>query len=212
MSVITQRDFHATYGPGRPLCSCSPAYSTEKDVRVLTALADYFKCRRCLEIGCNTGATSAAILAGNDIIAEYIGVDLNKIWFVDNMPAGHFALTDPRFRLIQSACGLYDMQPSDLVPVDFVFVDADHSYKAIKYDTEFALEDLNPSGGVIAWHDYQHPNCPDVRKYIHEINDQPGQPPIVWVQGTTICYQVFEPVIGKYGNSKSKATETAAER
>jgi len=217
--IINLTDYHAKYGNGRP--AIKGAYSdiyvkSEKEIPVLTALVDHFKCRRILEIGCNTGATSAAILAGNDIITEYIGVDLNKIWYVDE-PAGHFALPDPRFRLVQSAGGLYDMKPADLAPVDFVFVDADHSYKAIKYDTEFARQALNPAGGVIAWHDYQHPNCPDVRKYIHEINDQPGQPPIIWVQGTTVCYQIIEAektVKGKSknANSKSKTSRIASQR
>lgn len=217
--IINLTEFHAQFGAGRPPIKESywdKSVRSDREVPILTALADYFKCRRVLEIGVNTGATSAAILAGNDIIAEYIGVDLNKIWFVDNMPAGHFALPDPRFRLIQSAGGLYDMKPADLAPVDFVFIDADHSYKAIKYDTEFARQALNPAGGVIVWHDYQHPNCPDVRKYIHEINDQPGQPPIVWVRDTTICYQIFEAKTvkgkSKNANSKSKTSRIAAKR
>ena len=214
--IINLADFHAKYGAGRP--PIKEAYRdksvrSDREVPVLTALADYFKCRRCLEIGVNTGATGAAILAGNDIIVEYIGVDLNKIWYVDE-PAGHFASSDPRFRLIQSAGGLYDMKPADLAPVDFVFVDADHSYQAIKYDTEFARQALNPAGGIVVWHDYQHPTCPDVRKYIHEINDQPGQSPIIWVQDTTVCYQIVEAktVKGKLknANSKSKTSRIAA--
>jgi spermidine synthase len=216
--IINLTDFHAQYGAGRPAIkgAHSDIYvKSEKEIPILTALVDHFKCRRVLEIGVNTGATSAAILAGNTVIEECIGVDLNKIWYVDE-PAGHFALPDPRFRLIQSAGGLYDMKPADLAPLDFVFIDADHSYKAIKYDTEFSRQALNPAGGVIAWHDYQHPNCPDVRKYIHEINDQPGQPPIVWVRDTTICYQIFEAKTvkgkSKNGNSKSKTSRIAAKR
>jgi len=190
--IISIQDFHAQFGPGRP--PIKEAYwdktvRCDVEIPILTALADHIKARRGLEIGCNTGATSAALLAGNSTIEEYVGVDLNKIWFVDNQPAGHFALSEPRFRLIQSAAGLYDLKPADIGPVNFIFVDADHSYQAIKYDTEFARQIIKP-GGVIVWHDYQHPTCPDVRKYIHEINDQPGQPPIVWVKGTTVCYQI----------------------
>ncbi len=63
MSVISKQDFQATYGPGRPPCKGSRGYTPEADIRVLTALADHFRVRRCLEIGCNVGATAAAMLA-----------------------------------------------------------------------------------------------------------------------------------------------------
>lgn len=188
MSVITIQDFHAIYGPGRPLCPGSPAYSTEKDVRVLTALADYFKVKRCLEIGCNIGATSAAMLAGNVTIEEYIGLDLPKIWFRDE-PAGHLALADPRFHLNQLEHGSRDIRDGDVEPQDFIFIDGAHDYESVKYDTALARTLLSP-GGIVAWHDYQHPNNPDVAKLIHEINDKPGVPPIIWVKGTWVCYQI----------------------
>lgn len=215
--IIDPKDFHAKYGPGRPPIKAAYWDKTircDKEVPVLTALADHFQCRRCLEIGCNTGATSAAILAGNPFITEYIGVDLPKIWFVDE-PAGHFAAHDARFNLMQLPNGSRDLKPGDIEPVDFIFIDADHVYVAVKHDTELARQLLAPSG-VIVWHDYQHPNNPDVRKYIHEINDRPGEPPIVWVRGTTICYQLFETQNGKgkshAGNEPRKKKGTPSTR
>lgn len=188
MSVITQADFHAIYGAGRGLCKGSPAYTTERDVRVLTALVDHFKARRCLEIGCNIGATSAAILNGNESIVEYIGLDLPKIWF-RNEPAGHLALHDPRFVLMQLENGSHDFKALCIDRPDFIFIDGAHDYAAVKYDTELALSIIAP-GGVIAWHDYQMPTNPDVAEYIHEINDKPGEPVIVWVKDTWVCYQI----------------------
>jgi len=189
--IINQVDFHAQFGAGRPAIKGSyfdKIVRCDIEVPILTALVDSIKAKRCLEIGVNTGATAAAILAGNKTITQYVGVDLMTIWY-DARAAGHFALEDPRFKLIQHPGGAYDIKPGEIKPVDFIFIDADHSYKAVKFDSELARKLINP-GGVIAWHDYQHPTCPDVRKYIHEINDQPGQTPIVWVQGTTICYQI----------------------
>ena len=189
--IISINEFHAKYGIGRP--PIKDAYwdqivRCDLEIPILTALVDHIQAKRCLEIGVNTGATAAAILADNITIEEYIGVDLMAIWYVE-APAGHFAEHDPRFKLIQHPGGAYDVQPGEIAPVDFIFIDADHSYKAVRSDTDLAWALLKP-GGIIAWHDYQHPTCPDVRKYIHEINDQPGQAPIVWVQGTTVCYQI----------------------
>jgi predicted O-methyltransferase YrrM len=50
--------------------------------------------------------------------------------------------------------------------MDFIFIDADHSYEFVKNDTEKALIMLRP-GGVIAWHDYAV-KSPGVVRYIQE--------------------------------------------
>jgi len=42
-----------------------------------------------------------------------------------------------------------------------VFVDAGHTYRYVKSDTEKALKMLRP-GGVILWHDYMQLLHPDV--------------------------------------------------
>jgi predicted O-methyltransferase YrrM len=190
MSVITSNDFHQIYGPGRPPCAGSPNYTPEKDIRVITALADHFRVKRCLEIGCNIGATAMAILQKNDIIREYVGVDLPEIWFNEaKAAAGYLALEDKRFRLLQLENGARDIKPGDIEPCDFIFIDGAHDYNSVKADTELAHSLLAP-GGIVVWHDYQHPKNPDVAKLIHEINDKPGVPPIVWVKGTWTAYKI----------------------
>lgn len=207
MSVITQSDFAKIYGPGRPPCAGSLNYTPESDIRVLTSLADHFQVKRCLEIGCNIGATAAAMLAGNTTIEEYIGVDLPAIWFNDaKAMAGHLALADPRFLLLQPENGARDIHPHDIEPVDLVFVDGAHDYASVKADTELAHALLAP-GGIIAWHDYQHPRNPDVAKLIHEINDKPGVPPIVWVKGTWTAYKITAATDAAQVEDKSDESE-----
>lgn len=194
MSVISIHDFQKQYGPGRPPCAGSPNYTPEADIRVLTALADHFGVKRCLEIGCNSGVTSAAILAGNKTIEAYIGVDLapGKTWYLRaGETPGCYALADPRFRLIQFEHGSRDILDGDIEPCDFVFIDGAHDYESVKYDTALAHALLAP-GGIIAWHDYQNPQNMDVTKLIHEINDKPGVPEIVWVKSTWTCYKIME--------------------
>lgn len=194
MSILSQLEFKAKYGVGRGALEAAPCIGStngvpcvatpEADVRVLTALVDHYKPKRCLEIGCNTGATSAAILKGNDSIQEYVGVDLPAIWFID-APAGQFAREDPRFRLIQLPCGSRDLKVSEMAKFDFIFIDGDHTGDGVRFDTELARQLIAP-GGIIAWHDYQHPQNPKVREYIDGIN---ADNRIVHIEGTWVCFE-----------------------
>lgn len=191
MSVITLDQFHKEFGPGRKphprAFGIDKCIKPELEAPVLTALVDHLKARRVVEIGINAGATAAAILAGNETIEEYIGIDLPKIWFVD-APAGQHALADPRLTILQPEHGARDIDPEEIGKVDFVFIDADHSYDAVSKDTDLARQLIRP-GGILAWHDYQHPGNPDVKKYIHAVNND-QEHPIVYADGTTICYQI----------------------
>lgn len=49
---------------------------------------------------------------------------------------------------------------------DMVFIDADHSYTAVERDTNNAIKKLR-SGGIIAYHDYDSPQDPDVAAYVN---------------------------------------------
>lgn len=61
--------------------------------------------------------------------------------------------------------------------LDFVFIDADHSYAAVKADIEAWLPKIK-SGGVLAGHDY---DFPDVRKAVNEaFGDLPEIEGHVW--------------------------------
>lgn len=73
-------------------------------------------------------------------------------------------------------------------PLDFIFIDGDHSYEAVKNDTEKALEILAP-GGCILWHDYT-PWIPGVFQYLDEFLHKC---PIQQIEGTTLAF--FEKTI-----------------
>lgn len=197
--IITLQKFHEQYGAGRPPLAGAfkdASINPTVEIPVLTALVDFIKAKRCLEIGCNTGATSAALLASNETIQEYIGLDLPVIWFTKEA-AGSCALQDPRFRLMQLENGSKDLHAGDIEPVDFCLIDGNHEYAWVGYDSQLARSLLNPAGGIIAWHDYGHPGNPGVKQYVHELNDKNfiadnKEPRICWVQGTTICFQHFQ--------------------
>lgn len=50
---------------------------------------------------------------------------------------------------------------------DFIFIDGDHRYEAVKNDIENALNILK-SGGILSGHDYTHPDWPGVKQAVDE--------------------------------------------
>lgn len=66
---------------------------------------------------------------------------------------------------------LGDSTTIDLAPVgrpEFVFVDAGHTYRYVKSDSERALN-LVVGGGVVVWHDYVQVLHPDVTQFLYEL-------------------------------------------
>jgi predicted O-methyltransferase YrrM len=66
--------------------------------------------------------------------------------------------------------------------VDFVFIDAAHSYDFVKSDTEKALE-LAAQGATVVWHDYSRA-CPEVQRVVAQ---QIPQFSPVALEGTSIA-------------------------
>ena len=52
-------------------------------------------------------------------------------------------------------------------PVDFIYIDGDHSYDGVKHDLEAWYPKVR-EGGIIAGHDYKHPTFPGVGLAVHE--------------------------------------------
>ena len=205
MSAIEKHDFEAMYGVGHGPVAGSPNYTPEHDIRVITALVDTFRPRRVLEIGCNVGATAAAILDGNKSIIEYVGLELSAMWFDAGKKAGEL-VTDERFKLVQLDVGSRDLDPDSLEPFDLIFIDGAHDYESVKFDTELSRKLLAPAG-VLIWHDYNHPRNPDVMKYIHEVN---AADTIVHVKKTWLCYEIIksaEKASKKNANDKKRPTK-----
>ena len=54
---------------------------------------------------------------------------------------------------------------------DFIFIDGDHRFEAVKADTEAALEFLQAGGGTLVWHDYYEgaPAWVGVKRYLDSL-------------------------------------------
>ncbi len=72
---------------------------------------------------------------------------------------------------------------TDKGPVDFVFIDAGHTYECVKSDTQEALKILAPKG-VLVWHDC-HPFWNGVYRYLNELA---LDLPIIRIEGSNLAY------------------------
>ena len=133
-----------------------------------------------VELGVAYGGNSASILSIDNVTKLY-GVDpyLHMDGYDDpmNLPQQEFdklyvsvlkRLDDKRYTHIRKT----SKEAVNDVPgqVDFIFIDADHSYEGVKEDIEIWFSKVR-IGGIISGHDYGHVNFPGVKKAVHEFFD-----------------------------------------
>ena len=137
-------------------------YLNDKETQILVDLVASVSPRVMIEFGCNLGLTARSILAKVSTLQRYIGIDVDfdhvttlrcQQSEVPMRPASY--VHDSRFKLILQDSR--SLQPIDLEPCDAVFIDGDHSERAVLHDSLLAHQLLKP-GGIIIWHDYQNPH------------------------------------------------------
>ena len=127
--------------------------------------------RKGIEIGVLFGGHAKAML-GNDCMRLLIGIDPYRIYEQEVVGIGDqsdfesvyaFAmerLTSDRYLHIRMTSDeAYQLLSADTRMFDFVFIDGLHTYEQIKKDLDH-YGDLVRKGGVIACHDYNHPDFP----------------------------------------------------
>lgn len=188
MSVISQTAFRELYGPGRGIQPHEDDRHTGQ--AFITALADHFRPARVLELGINVGETAKAILDNAPYVREYIGVDRPDMWYkrADSDRPGQL-MDDYRISILTPEGGTRGLQPGDIDPVDFIFVDDDHTRAAVEFSTRLAYG-LISRRGVIVWHDYNSPRDVGIREYLHEINERDRGGRIVHIEKTWLAYEI----------------------
>jgi len=119
------------------------------DTVMLAKIAKCLKPRRVLEIGSFRGYTAK-------LLAEHTGPETRIVAF-DRYPEHGEAYRDTaiaekidrRVGSVSDAAFAQDGPGS----YDLIFIDADHSYDAVKHDTQVMLPLLAPEG-MMVWHDY----------------------------------------------------------
>lgn len=149
--------------------------------------------KRILEIGCQNGRTAKAILSNRPDIEIYVGVDVppgtpaacavqkNETPSI----AGELALDDGRFYAIVSKDGSAALDFFSDGFFDAVFIDGDHSERAVLRDHETAQR-LTRRGGVIVHHDYHDLGTVGVREALLKLQAEGEK--LTHVQNTWLVY------------------------
>lgn len=164
------------------------------ELDVLIHLIRSVNARTVVEFGCNNGRTAAAVLRNVGTVERYVGVDVPTDYkFSCHVQAreaprvpGEYALADNRFELVLRQMGTLDLSSDDLPACDVVFIDGDHSRKAVKHDTELARA-LVRRGGLIIWHDDNGLPVVDVSPVLDEF--AAGGADIKHVAGTWLAFE-----------------------
>jgi len=155
------------------------------EAQVLASLTAYFQPKTIFEIGTYTGFSTMHLEKNAPCDAVVYTLDLPKdkteIVLKNDLNEAHrdikninlnkrryFHSDEGKNKIVElfGNSMTFDFSPYH-GKVDFVFIDANHSYAYVKSDTENALKMLSDRG-VILWHDYDFIH-PGVFKYINEL-------------------------------------------
>ncbi len=137
-----------------------------KDYLALAAILEQFQPKRIFEIGTYQGVTTDFIL---QVVpeAEVISIafinPLNSFFRkkynnseLSEKEVGSFVAKERRSRYYQMIGNSHAIKPKEFLkefgPMDFVFIDGDHSAKGVQQDTQLAKKILTDMG-TICWHD-----------------------------------------------------------
>lgn len=164
------------------------------ELDVLISLLKSVDARCVAEFGCNNGRTAAAILRNVATVERYIGVDVKPGYsFACKVQArevplvpGDLALDDPRFELLLRKRGTMDLTAADLPKCDAIFIDGDHSERAVRHDYALARSVVR-SGGIIVFHDDNGLDVVDVSRVLDDLSDCGAD--ITHVSGTWLAFE-----------------------
>jgi predicted O-methyltransferase YrrM len=147
-----------------------------------------------IEIGCQQGRTAKTILDHVPSLQRYIGIDIpfgkrtTLLCQRSEIPytAGLWVADNVRFALALCDHGSLELTADNLEPCDAVFIDGDHSAKAVLHDSYLAHL-LVRSGGIIVWHDYGNPAV-EVTQVLDQLCVQENWP-IYHVENTWLAYR-----------------------
>jgi predicted O-methyltransferase YrrM len=168
-------------------------YLSEVETTILVALIKSVRPKVMIEIGCQQGRTAKTILDHVPSLQRYIGIDIpfgkrtTLLCQRSEIPytAGLWVADNIRFALALCDHGSLELTADNLEPCDAVFIDGDHSAKAVLHDSYLAYE-LVRSGGIIVWHDMFNPAV-EVTQVLNRLVDEEHWP-IVSVADTWLAY------------------------
>ncbi len=145
----------------------------------LAAICRFRAPRRIFEIGTYLGSSTAIMAQNTPATTELWTLDLSEQEMqalnLDFAVGRDFVGTRHAAKITQLRG---DSRKFDFSPykgkMDLVFVDANHAYPFVKFDTQVAFDLLAP-GGIIIWDDYvwgDYPECAGVARHLNELHLQ----------------------------------------
>jgi len=133
-----------------------PHGSLETDYALLKCLARTFEKCRYLEIGAGWGESVANVssVADDCVSLSLSDEEMRKEGYSDQFikTSRFFSKNLPNVTVIGHNSQTFDF--STIGKFDLIFVDGDHSYEAIKKDSENVFKLLKNEKSIIVWHDY----------------------------------------------------------
>jgi Methyltransferase domain len=153
------------------------------DVAIILKIVVCHHPKKLLEVGSFRGYTAL-------YLAQHIATDA-RIVTVDLDPQHGEAYQNTRYadqidrRIGKTSSALF--QQDEPGSYDFIFVDADHTYDGVKYDTELLLPLLSPTGFFL-WHDYANWGYFDGKNGVPEyLNELSKMLPIAHISGSDLA-------------------------
>jgi predicted O-methyltransferase YrrM len=178
--------------------------------RFVTAqLLHYFKPKRIVEVGAYRGTTTRLFLDNMSPDARVYTIDLppetdaaglravsDERLIIHRKPGAEY-VDHPRREAVTRIFGdTFDPRTWEEVPqgIDFAFIDASHSYEAVRNDTERLWPKLSENA-VILWHDYTETVSPErgVGRYIRELMQTKKD--IFLCSGTDMAIRIPQPLL-----------------
>jgi predicted O-methyltransferase YrrM len=162
-------------------------HENHMDMMFVVAAAKLKGSKRVFEFGTYMGRTTCGLAS----ISDEVEVNTLNLPPEDDLRYGPYigkliADSPYRDRIKQL---FSDSRKFDTAPyassMDYIFVDADHSYEGVKNDTIKAFEMLKP-GGIIMWHDFA-PKSPGVYGYLQELN---VERPLIRIRNTCLVLYI----------------------
>ena len=119
------------------------------DAVMLAKIAKCLRPMRALEIGSFRGYTTKLLAEHTDPDTQIVAFDCDPRHGEAYRDTPCAAKIERRVGVVESAAFAGDARQS----YDLIFIDADHTYGAVKHDTEVVLPLLAPEG-IMVWHDY----------------------------------------------------------
>lgn len=150
-----------------------------------------FDGRTTLNLAVN--APAGARVRTLDLPREYVGssvapIHSHEVQYADKDVSGaRFLGSDAASRIVQlfGDSGSFDFAPYYGI-MDFVFVDASHTYEYVINDSLHALRMLREGRGNIVWHDYSR--WDGVTRGLNELRRlHPAFRGLSWIEGTTLA-------------------------